>query len=691
MDAIKGNINSILNGYKQFTIPVYQRTYSWGIEQCEKLWNDIIEMQKNNRVGHFVGSIVNIAEQNMPTGVQKYMIIDGQQRMTTLTLLLIAIRDYGYKNEQDKSINPDGINGMCIKNEYAVGEEKYKMLLTQKDKEVLIKLIDRAPIDGVKSSKIIDNYNFFVKKIDSKELLPIQILEGIGKLQIVNITLDRTQDDPQLIFESLNSTGMDLSKSDLIRNYILMGLNPDEQESIYKNYWYPMEILFDYNKQSWLMDKFFKHFLTFKYGKIPVESKIYEEFKNHYKDKSYEAIVKLSDELYKCAKYYTNIYYANSGDKALDNIFRDIKSLNMDVASPLLIKVYYDYENNIISKNEFMEILSLCENYVFRRAICEIPTNSLNKTFNVAVRSIKDNDYVNSIKAFFVILDSYKRMPLDDEFVKELKNRDIYNMRIRNYILSKFENFNNKSHITIENFTVEHIMPQNKNLSEAWKKDLGENYREIQKEYLHKIGNLTLTAYNSEMSDRSFQEKLNMTGGFKESALRLNSYVVKQTTWNKNTIDERANELCELAKSIWQYPELSEEEKNKFLSKNEDEIYSIDSYEYINEDNIVLYKALDKRILNISPDVKREFKKLYIAYKFESNFVDIVPQKSKLRLTVNMKYEDVIDPYGICIDVTNKSTWGNGEIEIYYDDINMLDNIMDIIKQSYDKQYLSVL
>lgn len=293
MDAIKGNINSILNGYKQFTIPVYQRTYSWGIEQCEKLWNDIIEMQKNNRVGHFVGSIVNIAEQNMPTGVQKYMIIDGQQRMTTLTLLLIAIRDYGYKNEQDKSINPDGINGMCIKNEYAVGEEKYKMLLTQKDKEVLIKLIDRAPIDGVKSSKIIDNYNFFMKKIDSKELLPIQILEGIGKLQIVNITLDRTQDDPQLIFESLNSTGMDLSKSDLIRNYILMGLNPDEQESIYKNYWYPMEILFDYNKQSWLMDKFFKHFLTFKYGKIPVESKIYEEFKNHYKDKSYEAIVKL--------------------------------------------------------------------------------------------------------------------------------------------------------------------------------------------------------------------------------------------------------------------------------------------------------------------------------------------------------------------------------------------------------------
>lgn len=686
MDAIKGNINQILNGYKQFMIPVYQRTYSWGIEQCEKLWNDIVEMQKNNRVGHFVGSIVNVAEQTMPTGVQKFMIIDGQQRMTTLTLLLIAIRDYGYKNDKDTSINPHSINGMCIINEYANGEEKYKMLLTQKDKDVLIKLIDRAPIDEIKNSKIIDNYNFFMKKIESKELIPTQILEGIGKLQIVNITLDRTQDDPQLIFESLNSTGMDLSKSDLIRNYILMGLNPDEQESIYKNYWYPMEILFDYNKQSWLMDKFFKHFLTFKYGQIPVESKVYEVFKKHYKDKSYESVLELSKELHKCAKYYTNIYYANSGDKALDNIFKDIKSLNMDVASPFLIKVYYDYESEIISKDEFMEILSLCESYVFRRSICKIPTNSLNNTFNMAVRSIKEDSYVNSIKAFLIMLDSYKRMPLDDEFVKELKNRDIYNMRTRNYILSKFENFNNKSHITIENFTVEHIMPQNKNLSEDWKNDLGENYKEIQKEYLHKLGNLTLTAYNSEMSDKSFQEKLNMTGGFKESALRLNSYVVKQTTWNKNKIEERANELCELAKSIWQYPGLSETEKSKFLPKGGEETYSIDSYDYIHEGNLKLYNALDKRILNISPNVKREFKKTYIAYKFESNFVDIIPQKSKLRLSINMKYKDVIDPHGICIDVSNKTPWGNGDVEIFYDNINMLDNIMDIIKQSYEKQ-----
>lgn len=686
MDAIKGNINSILNGYKQFTIPVYQRPYSWEVSQCEKLWNDIVEMQTKNRMGHFVGSIVNIAEQAMPTGVQKFMIIDGQQRMTTLTLLLIALRDYGYDNKEDTSINAHSINGMCIQNDYASGEDRYKVLLTQKDKDTLIKLIDRAPIDENKRSKLLDNYNFFVDKIKSKKISPFEILEGIGKLQIVNITLDRAQDDPQLIFESLNSTGMDLSKSDLIRNYILMGLSSEEQDSIYNNYWFPMEKLFDYSKQSWLMDKFFKHYLTFKYGKIPVESKIYDEFKNYYCDKSYEAILNVSKELYKCAKYYTNIYYSNSGDVELDCVFKDIKSLNMDVASPFLIKVYYDYDNGVISKNEFIEILRLCETYVFRRAICEIPTNSLNKTFNLAVRNINSDNYINSVKAFFIMLDSYKRLPSNEEFVKELKIRDIYNMRIRNYILSKLENHDNKSPIIIENFTVEHIMPQNTNLNENWKVDLGENYKNIQKQYIHTIGNLTLTAYNSEMSDKSFDDKLNMKGGFKESALRLNRYVVKQDKWNKDTIEERANELCKLSEEIWEYPNLPQSEMELFLPKNEEEVYTLDSYEYLSEDNIELFNALDKRILNISSDVKREFKKLYIAYKVESNFIDIVPQKSKFRLSINMKYTDVIDPYNICIDVTNKGRWGNGDIEIFYDNIDQIDNIMDIVKQSYEKQ-----
>jgi Uncharacterized conserved protein len=687
MDAIKGNINSILNGYKQFIIPVYQRTYSWEQTQCQRLWNDIVEMQEQNRTGHFVGSIVNIAEQAMPTGVQKFMIIDGQQRMTTLTLLLVALRDYGLEHPEDTSINSYGINGMCLQNDYATDEEKYKMLLTQNDKQVLIKLIERSPMDSVRSSRLIDNYKFFVSKIAEKKLTPRQIQEGIAKLQIVNITLDRAVDDAQLIFESLNSTGMDLSQSDLIRNYILMGLEPDVQKNIYSSYWSQMETLFDYEKQTMLMDKFFRDYLTLRNGKIPNFSKIYEEFKLYHRKKYSGDITTFCRELYTYAKYYTNMYYAKSEDRELDIIFNDISQLQIDVAYPFLLKVYADYNANVITKEEFIEILKCCESYVFRRAIAGIPTNSLNKTFMLMANKINPSKYLNSIKAYLITLDSYKLFPDDERFKSDLITKDIYNMRIRNYILSKLENFNNKSPINIENFTIEHIMPQNKNLSTEWRQAIGENWQEIQKTYLHTIGNLTLTAYNSEMSDKFFVEKLDMAGGFKESALRINSYVIKQTIWNESSIKERANELYNVSKKIWRYPEISQIELKEFLQEDKGlSDYSLESYEYLEGEMLELFNILDKRILNISSGIKRELKKLYIAYKVDTNFVDIVPQKSRLRLSINMKFNEVNDPKGLCKDVTDIGRWGNGDIEIGLENLGQLNDVMNIIIQSYKKQ-----
>lgn len=687
MDAIKGNINSILNGFKQFIIPVYQRTYSWEQDQCKRLWDDIVDMQKQNRNGHFVGSIVNIAEQAMPTGVQKFMIIDGQQRMTTLTLLLIALRDYGFKHPEDTSINALSINGMCLQNDYAFGEEKYKMLLTQSDRDILIKLIEGSPLDGIKSSRLIDNYNFFASKLEEKKLNAREIQEGIAKLQIVNITLDRVVDDAQLIFESLNSTGMDLSQSDLIRNYILMGLEPSIQNNIYENYWLPMEKLFDYEKQTALMDKFFRDYLTLSNGKIPNFSKVYEEFKLYHRYKYEGSIIEFCKELYIYAKYYTNMYYAKSRDKELDNIFVDIRQLQMEVAFPFLLKVYSDYETRIIEKDEFIEILKCCESYVFRRAISGIPTNSLNKTFMLMINKIKFEKYLNSIKAYFILLDSYKLFPDNERFKNDFVIKDIYNMRIRNYILSKLENYNNKAPINIENYTIEHIMPQNKNLLQAWKEELGDNWLEIQKTYLNTTGNLTLTAYNSEMSDKPFKEKLQMPGGFKESALRINSYVVKQAIWNENTIKERANELCDIAMKIWKYPELTKDELDEFSSEDKAvSEYKLEDYTYLEGDVLELFNVINKRILNISSNVKRELKKLYIAYKADTNFVDIVPQKSRLRLSINMKYNEISDPKGLCKDVTEKGRWGNGDIEVGLENIGQLEDVMDIIIQSYNKQ-----
>ena len=686
MDARKGNIYEILNGNKQFLIPVYQRFYSWDTIQCKRLWNDIVEMQKEGKVGHFVGSIVNIAEQAMPTGVQKFMIIDGQQRMTTLTLLLLALRNYAIKNPDDSTINARRIDNMLLKNEYEDGDERYKMLLTETDRDILISLIEGKQIMEDTRSRLIENYNFFVSKIADKEIQPAEVYESIGKLQIVNITLDRAVDDAQAIFESLNSTGKELSESDLIRNYILMGLVPSEQTYVYEHLWRPMEQLFVYETQGTVMDAFFRDYLTMKNSRIPKKERVYEEFKLYHLKCKFGTIRELCKDLLDYAKYYTDIVFVRNSDKDLKRIYEDIIDLRMEVSYPFLLKIHRACDEGIITLDEMKKILTLCISYVLRRSICEIPTNSHNKTFATMKNYIRPDDYVNSVKAFFLMLESYKEFPDNDKFEVAFVSRDIYNMRNRNYILSRLENFKNKAPIIIEGYTIEHIMPQNKNLSREWQADLGNDWQEVQKKYLHTIGNLTLTAYNSEMSDKCFMEKMDMEGGFKESALRLNRYVVLQNEWNEKHIKERANELAKKAESIWPYPDLTDAELSKYqVEDTTNPEYSLETYE-MNDLTRTLFEALDKRIMNLSPGVKKEYKKLYVAYKLDTNFVDIIIQKERLRIAINMKFSDIIDPNGICRDITGIGRWGNGDVELFMEHKDELDQIMEIVKQSFDAQ-----
>lgn len=511
------------------------------------------------------------------------------------------------------------------------------------------------------------------------------IYEAIGKLQIVNINLDRTSDEPQVIFESLNSTGKELSESDLIRNFVLMGLDNKQQKDIYKNIWRPMEQLFRYEKQTLLMDRFFRDYLTMKLARIPKLDKIYEEFKMYTNNCEFSTLEDLCKDLYIYARYYTNMIFEQGTNKNLINLYKEIKYLKMEVAFPFLLKIHYDFERNLINEDELVSIIKLCISYVFRRNICDIPTNSLNKTFATLKNEINVDDYINSIKAFFILKDDYKIFPNDEKFSSALKVKDIYHMRIRNYILSSLENFNNKALINIENYTIEHIMPQTKNLSNVWKKELGKNYETVQKKYLHTIGNLTLTAYNSEMSNKSFSEKMEMNGGFKESALRLNSYVVKQNEWNEKIIKERASILVEKALLIWKYPIIERNILVKYKNDDKQQMYGIDSYDF-NKTTKMLFDKLNMRIMNLSSEVRREFKKLYIAYKLDTNFADIVVQKNRLRISVNMKFNEVIDEYNICKDVTNLGRWGNGDVELFLEDICDVDKVMDIIRQSFNKQ-----
>lgn len=589
-------------------------------------------------------------------------------------------------NQTDTTINTHQIDGMLLKNEYETGDDRYKLILTETDKTVLISLVESRPIDEGIRSRVLDNYKFFRDRIADKELSLIEIYESIGKLQIVNITLDRTVDDAQAIFESLNSTGKELSESDLIRNYVLMGLEPSEQTYVYEHLWRPMEQLFIYETQDTVMDAFFRHYLTMKITRIPKQGRVYEEFKTYHLNCEFGSIRELCQDLMEYAKYYTDIVFKRSNNAKRKHLYEDIVDLRMEVSYPFLLRVHRDCSEGIITEDELQEILMYCISYVFRRNICDIPTNSMNKTFATLKNYIHPEDYMNSVKAFFVLQETYKEFPDDDKFAAAFVARDIYNMRARNYILSRLENHDNKAPINIENYTIEHIMPQNKNLSIEWQQDLGSNWREIQKKYIHTIGNLTLTAYNSEMSDRPFIEKMKMDGGFLQSALRLNKYLVALSEWNEKHILERAQELSEKAEEIWPYPTMQADELTPYqLTEKPAQKYSLDTYD-TNAFTRILFDALDKRIMNLSPGVSREYKKLYVAYKLDTNFVDVVFQKQRLRITVNMKFADVYDPHGICKDVTGLGKWGNGDVELYMEHKDEVDQIMEIVVQSYNAQ-----
>lgn len=432
-----------------------------------------------------------------------------------------------------------------------------------------------------------------------------------------------------------------------------------------------------------------RDYLSVKTGKIPRIGEVYEEFKLYINsDRSSESIVENVKDTFNFANHYSKIVLRKEKDKDLQEMFSYILKLKVDVAYPFILPVYNDYVHGLVSKDDFISILKLVESYVFRRAICGIPTNSLNKTFGNLYKSVNTENYLESVQASFQLLDSYKRFPDDTEFEKEIISKDVYNFRSRNYLLSKLENFKRKEFVNVDEYTIEHILPQNQNLSEEWQNMLGEEWQDIQKKYLHTLGNLTLTGYNSEMSDHPFARKKSIEGGFDDSPLRLNTYLRTASQWTPLEIGERAGELSQKATLIWDSPKLSSEILERYLQKDEKEIvtYDLDHFGYLEGDILELYETLKKRILNIDSSVKEEIKKLYIAFKSSTNFVDIEPQKSRLRLMLNMKFDEVNDPLNLAKDVTGLGRWGNGDVEVGISNINEIDDVMDLIQQAFDVQ-----
>lgn len=617
-----------------------------------------------------------------------------------------------------------------------------------------------------------------------------------------------------------------------------MGLEPKDQPEIYNNYWYPMEQSFGQSGYTEQFDRFMRDYLTVKSrsGTIPNIRDVYSSFKSYVQKQKDTTIKDIVADIYRYSKYFVRLALEQETDPEIKQALVDINTLKVDVAYPFLLEVYEDYTQKLLTREEFISILRLVESYVFRRAICGLPTNSMNKTFAALSREIDRDNYIESVQVAFVCKDAYKRFPDDEEFRREFVVKDIYNFRSRNYLLRKLENYDrSKELVNVENYTIEHIMPQNPKLSPAWQTELGEHWKEVHAKYLHTIGNLTLTGYNAEYGDRPFLEKRDMNNGFADSPLRLNRMLAKVAHWNEIEIKNRAEALADIAVKVWSFPSVQLEKQNLNVQEmlldvfptNEDltvaktyvqevvdvvgydqiehilsitycnekaisvnlgqwlvlrfrrkadaleglfaidfehysdinsiGVYKIHPYssrwagdkdirlvwlrwdhrtrlpepfveawcsairhayqvfrswssssytiyhqpelaqalvaetprsrhaEYLQGETLELFEALRKRILNLDVAVREEFKKHYIAYKTTTNFVDIVPQRSRLRLLLNMRFDEINDPKGLCRDLTNVGRWGNGDVEVGFSSLDKIDDVMFLVRQAFDK------
>jgi len=575
MKANEINLNRFLSQPDtQFVIPVYQRNYDWTQSQCKQILEDIFEIGQNSISGHFIGSIVYVHDDiYSASGIRELSIIDGQQRLTTITL--IYLRLYQLASELGMERLKSQINETYLINKFAEEEEKLKLRPTENNDKALKYLLRSDKNEEFNQfSRLVENYNYFRGRINEENYEIVR--EGLNKLMFVEISLDREKDDPQKIFESLNSTGLELSQADLIRNYILMGLDRKSQNKIYQKYWEIIELNPKENKTNTnKVSDFVRDFLTLENKKIPNKKKVYDEFKSKFPFTSVSQLERNLSKLKSLVFHYNKILNPdNEPDKDIKIQLQYVHRLEINVAYPFIMKVYDDFSKKIISKDIFINVLELIQSYAWRRFIMGLPTNALNKIFMVLYQDVQPKNYLESIQRSLMRKKGTGRFPRDTEVINMLKEKDVYNVKGKNrtYMLERLENYQNKEKVVIEGnseITIEHIFPRNPD--PKWKVELDETtYNDIQEKYLNTISNLTLSGNNGALGNKSFIEKRDMNTddkeqGYKYSRLWLNKHLANLEKWDKTEIHRRFNKIRDRFLKVWSMPnvEIDNDENNE--------------------------------------------------------------------------------------------------------------------------------
>lgn len=611
MKANETNVEDFLSSNKtQFVIPVYQRNYDWSTVQCNQLLNDILEVGTNKEMNaHFIGSIVYIYDGVYTASrIKELTIIDGQQRLTTLTLIYLALLRLAKELNTEELVNE--ITETYLINKFAPEEEKLKLRPTDNNDKALKYLLrgDKNE-EYLEFSKLIDNFNYFKGRIMEENYQVV--LRGLSKLMFVEISLDRERDDPQRIFESLNSTGLELSQADLIRNYILMGLSREDQNKIYQNFWEVIETLAkDETHNVSRVSDFIRDYLTLENKNIPNKGKVYVEFKAKYPTSTLDVLEANILSIKSLVPHYNKLINPrNEADKEIRLQLEYINRLEINVAYPFLMKVYDDYTSAVIDKSTFLKVLDLIQSFTWRRFILSLPTNALNKIFMTLYDKVDKNNYLFSIQKSLLQRLGVQRFPKNTEVKDALKVKDVYNMKSKNrtYLFERLENYENREPVLIEgneDITIEHVFPQNPEVK--WKMDLGnEEYILIKENYLNTIGNLTLSGNNGKLGNKPFVDKrdMNVDGkeqGYRFSKLWLNRYLGSRPKWNKLEIEKRFELIAERFLKIWTWPEIELQDETE-----RDEINIFDA-----EDP--KYKKLEYAIFFDKKLEIREVAKLYV-------------------------------------------------------------------------------
>ncbi len=541
----------------RFMIPVYQRNYDWKEAHCLKLFNDIESIHKEKRINHFIGSIVDISNSDF-VSLKEFVIIDGQQRITTAMLFLKALQNSTNSEDLKDEIQED-----FLTNKRQNDENKLKLKPIKKDDLTFEKLIKNNLENINEESKIFKNYTYFLKRIDSSDFDAKDLFQAFKRLWVVLVRLTRGEDDPQLIFESINSTGLGLSEADLIRNFILMDKEAKEQEYLFDNYWSVIEENLKNNNDY--ISSFFYHYLIMKRSKAVKQRDVYVEFKEYINEKNASTEEILQDILDFSKIYKKFLSEGNEENKGIEQHLKNIRELKITVSYPYLMDIFALHENDKILSEVIVDVLKIVESYIIRRLIVGQPTNVLYEVFMTLARDIKklknysDEKYFEYFSYVLCTKQGRAEFPNDEEFKAQFISKNIYQNKSCKYILKEIENYQNKEKVDVnEDVTIEHFMPQT--LTKEWEKTLGDNWQNIYIKYLHTLGNISLTGYNSELSNKPFEVKIKELSS---SKLELNKYFMKYDTWNEENIIDRATKIFEdIAIKMWKFPIISDEIQN---------------------------------------------------------------------------------------------------------------------------------